>query len=375
MFSQHVIAACQLQSTHNLQQDTCAGASLKLVQQWTFHACRPPHVPEAVSTCYHHLCVLDMFVCACSDADRQAAKGIRMLHPATAEDVLAEEQAAAEQLMQQMQADEQQASTQRGSRPPSATQRPPLPNISPRSSNCAAAVPTGVAAAASPIVRRNSACKSAASPEPPQPQQQYMHDPSSTSGSPEQARSGHMNSTKGNISGLSTPPAGQSAPGSHRGTPEPYADMGAHQMQQQVPRGYSVTPRDSGNASCVGVSVAAGQTEAGDMSRQLYAEQSQGSVARQFLQQHQVMQQRAWGAEQPAHQQSHCMQYSPSPQRQQPLQLPAQWPRPPEHVSVSVSASRTNVLYAVMALLGELDVSGLSIVQREVQLRLTEHQQ
>jgi hypothetical protein len=33
------------------------------------------------------------------------------------------------------------------------------------------------------------------------------------------------------------------------------------------------------------------------------------------------------------------------------------------------------VLYAVMALLGELDVSGLNIVQREVQMRLMEQQQ
>jgi hypothetical protein len=60
-------------------------------------------------------------------------------------------------------------------------------------------------------------------------------------------------------------------------------------------------------------------------------------------------------------------------QQQQQQQVPLQMP--PWHVSHSPvpSASRTNVLYAVMALLGELDASGLSIVQREVQMRLMEH--
>jgi hypothetical protein len=151
---------------------------------------------------------------------------------------------------------------------------------------------------------------------------------------------------------------------------------------QQLPHGYSATPRDLGVASTTGVSVSAGQGESVDPSRQLCAEHSYGSAAKHFLQQQHAMQQRmcAPGLPEMPYQHMPCGMNSPPLRQQQvPLQLPAQW-RSPEHASHSIgaaapAASRTNVLYAVMALLGELDVSGLSIVQREVQMRLLDLQQ
>jgi hypothetical protein len=145
---------------------------------------------------------------------------------------------------------------------------------------------------------------------------------------------------------------------------------------------------DLGIASTTGINVSAGQGEPVDPPRQLCAEHSYGSAAKHFLQQQQPQQQHhakqhgpcAPGLPEMPYQHMPCSMHSlPLRQRQVPLQLPAQW-RSPEHASHSIGAaapasSRTNVLYAVMALLGELDVSGLSIVQREVQMRLLEQQQ
>jgi hypothetical protein len=137
------------------------------------------------------------------------------------------------------------------------------------------------------------------------------------------------------------------------------------------PRGYSITPRDLGSsASCAGVPVslsAAAGVQHGEgvltesPPRQLYGEHSHGSVAaKQFLlqAQHNAIQQRAsLGVLER--------------QQSQSLSYPA--PLLAEHSAAAAASTRTSVLYAVMALLGELDVSSLHIVQREVQTRLIEH--
>jgi hypothetical protein len=164
----------------------------------------------------------------------------------------------------------------------------------------------------------------------------------------------------------------------------------------------TVTPRDMGRASSTGLGITPGHQGEADTARQLYGEHSFGSLTpsrqlpqhqqqyqpHQHQQQHHYQQQeqcKPWpspvGSEQAGYQ-----HYTPSspccpPLRQQQVLV---W-RPPEGApaghyppggTVSPPASsRTNVLYAVMALLGELDVSGLSIVQREVQMRLMEQQQ
>lgn len=354
-------------------------------------SCHPPvNLCLDSSSIYWTLWLTHSYTCKmralhCSDADRRAAKGMRMLQPATAADVLVEEREAAEQLKEAL-ADQQAASTRQDSpstsRPLSARQQ--LPVISPRSSSLAANVPTApagvtaAAAAAGSLPRKGSAPRPLTSPEPQQQAQGVDGSQGQTcSSSGEQIRAGA--SCKG---GYNTPPAGLSASasacGSHRATPEPHADL----SMPQLPRGYSVTPKDLGIASSTGVSVSAGQGEPVDPSRQLCAEHSYGSSAKYYLQQQHAMQQRMCtpGVPEVPYQQMPCGMYSPPLRQQQvPLQLPAQW-RSPEHVSHSIgaaapAASRTNVLYAVMALLGELDVSGLSIVQREVQMRLLEHQQ
>lgn len=300
-------------------------------------------------------------VSPCSDADRQAAKGMRLLQPATAADVLAEEREAAEQLLQQVDG-QAAASSPLGSRPPSATSRaPPLPSGRRRSSNSAATTPTS--AAAGGLTRRGSAPRPLAAIAPEEP-----HKPQCAVQHSTQECAAH--SPPAAYTSLSAPP---SATGSCRTTPEPHELANSiHRLHPQVglqvhPRGFSTTPRDLGSsASCAGVPVINsfhgggqhGEGTADTPSRQLYGEHSHGSVAaKQFLlqAQHQAIQQKAaWGLE-----------------RQQLLSYPA--PLLAEHSAAA--STRTSVLYAVMALLGELDASSLHIVQREVQARLLEHQQ
>lgn len=324
-------------------------------RHWTGCVCttRAPTSSPVIPTVCVHVCGCSPCF-SCSEADRRAARNMRLMQAATAADVLAEEQEALRLL--QMQADaavldaaqQQQQQSQR--RLSSPTQSPRLKAGSPR-------LPPVPPAAAPAVVQQKLTPRQGASSTPEPGQHHHIHGLDASSSASHSKTPVPSRPPVAPASSSSRPQSAASSPaGSCRASPEPCA----HEQQGlHAARGCcSVTPLDLGRASSTGVvSVLASPREAG--AEKLCAESSCGSVSARHAQQ------------QPPWCPTSC---SPPPRLQASSGSCVRLGSAGGGGGVVSSAGRTNVLYAVMALLGELDASGLSIVQREVQTRMMELQ-